>query len=293
MTKQKAAARKRKKAVADPAASASFQEFESWQNEAPVADDAYVCPWNPEADDDFDPWQAEKKNLEDSTFLQSQQSKIPGAMQAVTLEAGSQLLSSSTEKSKQSQTDKNGADPIHARARWQKPCPRKKCSLPGCAAKSLNLKQLQRLCKDFWGISSEERIHLLPATYGDSPDSHAVQYFLCDTRVCFANFCAKLGTGQHTMGKYMKGQPGMRKKQLGNTRLQAKGREAYLALKCDHFFQELQSVGEPLPEDEETGSADDPWFQGSPTNCLFAIIVGKFREPFPDQDTCMAMHHHL
>ena len=71
----------------------------------------------------------------------------------------------------------------------------------------------------------------------------------------------------------MKGQPDMRKKQLGNTRLQAKGREAYAALKCDHFFQELhQSVGEPLPADEETGSADDPWFQDSPTNFLFAIL---------------------
>ena len=43
--------------------------------------------------------------------------------------------------------------------------------------------------------------------------------------------------------------------------------QAYAALKCDHFLQELhQSVGEPLPEDEETGSADDPWFQDSPTN---------------------------
>ena len=38
--KQKAAARKRKKAAADPAASASFQEFDRWQNEAPIADDA-------------------------------------------------------------------------------------------------------------------------------------------------------------------------------------------------------------------------------------------------------------
>ena len=71
----------------------------------------------------------------------------------------------------------------------------------------------------------------------------------------------------------------MRKKQLGTTRLQAKGREAYAALKRDHFFQELhQSVGEPLPEDEETGSADDPWFQDSPA-LSFAIFVSKpFRQ---------------
>ena len=168
-------------------------------------------------------------------------------MQAVTLEAGSELLRASTEKTKHSQTEKNGADP---------------------------LKQLQRLCKDFWGISSEERIHLLQATYGENADSRAVQYFLWDTRVCFSNFCSKLGTGQHTMRKYMKGQPDMRKKQLGQTRLQAKGREAYAALKCHHFFQELhQSVGEPLPENEETGSADDPWFQDSPTSFLFGIFV--------------------
>ena len=71
--KQKAAAKKRKKAVADPAASASFQEFDPWQKET-IADDAYVCPWNPEDDDDFDPWHKQRKRM-----LRIQQSCSPKA----------------------------------------------------------------------------------------------------------------------------------------------------------------------------------------------------------------------
>ena len=104
--KQKAACKKRKKAVSKANASASLEEFDPWQNEAPVADGAYECPWKPEDDGDFDLWQAEKKNYEDSTVLQSQQSKTRGPMQAATLEAGSELLSASTEKTKQSQTER-------------------------------------------------------------------------------------------------------------------------------------------------------------------------------------------
>ena len=64
--KPKAASKKRKKAVSTADASASLKEFDPLQNEAPVDDGAYECPWKPEDDADFDPWQAESCSLSSS-----------------------------------------------------------------------------------------------------------------------------------------------------------------------------------------------------------------------------------
>ena len=200
-----------------------------------------------------DPWAA----VPQSPVVQSQ----PQKRRRLQLEAASHLLAAATIKGQPTQYEQKGADPREVSLRWAKPCPRRNCRMVGCRGKALHLKTLQALCRDFWDLTSEERIHLLQVTYGDCPDAQ-VQYTLGETQVCFANFCAKLGCGQHTTRKYIQGRPDLRKSKLGGVDIGSQEREKKATTKVDHFFQELhQSVAESMPEDEECGRLDDPWGQ--------------------------------
>ena len=180
--------------------------------------------------------------------------------------------------------DKNGLDADKVRARWQEQCKRPSCNFPACASQGLDLKDLQTLCSDFWRLTTEDRVHVLQSTYGeveqgtDSPpqtSSPSVprvsrSYVIGDKPVCFVNFCRKLGCGQSTMRKYIKGVPDMRRAGFPGHRLGKQSKEALATVKCDHFFRELhQAVAESMPEDDEA-VMDDPWDQDSRSDCKFA-----------------------
>ena len=193
----------------------------------------------------------------------SPQSSVQQGKRHVSLDAGSRLLAESTLKKTSNSYELSAMDPQKIRDRWAQKCPRSNCQLQGCAPRALHLKSLQDLCQGFWSVTSEERVHLLQVIYGDGTGK-GTEYYIGSSRVCFCNFCKKLGCSQTTMRKYIAGQPDMRKKGVrGGTMWGSQEREATATLKCDHFFRELhQSVAECMPEDDEA-AAEDPWDQDS------------------------------
>lgn len=256
---------------------------------------ADVDPWNasgaaaenPIAEQSEDPW---KYVLEDNPWAEtcspqssvqqdpwcdevgeSLQSSVPSPQrkQRVSIDTGSRLLAESTLKTHSTSYEVSAMHPDKIRYRWAQKCPRGNCQLEGCAPRALHLKALQDLCHDFWSITSEERVHLLQVTYGDGTGK-CREYYIGSSRVCFCNFCKKLGCSQNTMRKYIAGQPDMRKKGVGGgATWGSQQREANATLKCDHFFRELhQSVAECMPEDDEA-AVEDPWDQDSCSKLLF------------------------
>ena len=232
--------------------------------------------WNPVDEQSEDPWKFVVE--EDDPWAQScsPQSSVPedpwgheveesvqSSGRHVSLDSGSRLLAESTLKTHSNSYEIAAMDTDRVRLRWAQKCPRTNCQLEGCAPRALHLKSLQDLCRDFWSITAEERVHLLQVTYGDGTGK-STEYYIGSSRVCFCNFCKKLGCSQTTMRKYIAGQPDMRKKGVsGGTKWGSQEREALATLKCDHFFRELhQSVAECMPEDDEA-AVEDPWEQDS------------------------------
>ena len=235
-------------------------------------DEHWPDPWLEAGGDWPDPWtQAEHSGTnvtssavtiadwEDADDPWKPASKQPRKVSMLT---PSLLLQRSTTKEKNTQFEAKGCGSESVKKRWLKGCPRK-CKLEGCCPKAIRLADLQALCSAFWSISVEERIHLLQATFGDEEKkltkSH---YFVGETRVCFHNFCAKLGTSQPTMRKYIKGQPDMRTNVGRKKQNFDSVRDGRATMKCDHFFQELhQSAAEAMPEDERCALSlnGDPW----------------------------------
>ena len=171
--------------------------------------------WNPVDEQSEDPWKFVVE--EDDPWAQScsPQSSVPEdpwgheveeSVQSrhVSLDSGSRLLAESTLKTHSNSYEIAAMDTDRVRLRWAQKCPRTNCQLEGCAPRALHLKSLQDLCRDFWSITAEERVHLLQVTYGDGTGK-STEYYIGSSRVCFCNFCKKLGCSQTTMRKYIAG----------------------------------------------------------------------------------------
>lgn len=221
-------------------------------------------PWSDPSDD---PWQDNREGTPDPWDSRpdkrkeiASDSKLPCSKQRRVTEvhlsrSHLQLAAGSKTKQKWTQYEKAGSSPAAIQQRWAKPCPRAGCLQPACKRQGLDLQELTALCRDFWALTSEQRTHLMQVTYGEGdarrPEHRAV-YYIGQSRVCFENFCAKLGTSPMTMRRHIAGCPDLRQSRSPAT--QDKKAQA----KCDHFFQELhQSVAEAMPEDEACGG--DPW----------------------------------
>ena len=257
------------------------QDLDPWPDDAAKPDpwgELSMNPWDVDGVRHFDPWETAPADTSSSSCSR------------VSLEVGAKLLASASVKTAFNEYELKGADPVDCKARWNQGCPRK-CNLEGCKPRALQLKDLQSLCRCFWGISSHERAQLLQATYSDSR-GEKMTYFIGETRVCFPNFCSKLRTSQITIRKLLHGTPDMRQSASGKFSYGGRPRDAVATGKCDVFFQQLhQGAAEPLPEDEHCGvnAEEDPWEDSPPIQCseinmlkllnkflMFELIVGNY-----------------
>ena len=127
------------------------QDLDPWPDDAAKPDpwgELSMNPWDVDGVRHFDPWETAPADTSSSSCSR------------VSLEVGAKLLASASVKTAFNEYELKGADPVDCKARWNQGCPRK-CNLEGCKPRALQLKDLQSLCRCFWGISSHERAQLL------------------------------------------------------------------------------------------------------------------------------------